>query len=102
MLRDKIYDYIDLRSTKDAIGVQIGPHAHLDLARHLVRVAGCVRPATLGDLHRAALLVRWSRASQGCPVLHRRGRTFRRVVGEDGMWAIEVTKEQAREILSWA
>ena len=102
MLRSKIYDYISLGSTTVSAGVQIGPRAHLDLTRHLVRVSGRMRPATLGDLHRAALLVRWALASQGCPVLHRRGRTFRRVVDEDGMWAIEIISKHNRRVLSWA
>lgn len=94
MLRIKGYEYLHLGSTAR---VQIGPTALLDLSRSQVLLEDqAARPATLGDLHRAALLLRWSKLTPG-------GRVGRRIVDAEGLWAIEsIHPDHTRRIQSWA
>jgi hypothetical protein len=77
--------------------VQIGPRAFLMArwgkvshqrpgARHKTN-----RAATMGDAHRAALLLWWERESMGLTVIHAHGRRVARIEW-GGLWALQITE----------
>lgn len=79
-----------------ARSIQIGPWAWLMVpwAKVLIRRPGryqTARAATVGDVHRAAMLAWWDDASLGMPAIRLRGRRVARVEW-GGLWALQITE----------